>query len=264
MTGTFSNDFKTRILDHIFGGQSLAVSTSYLGYFITAPTAQVPGSEPTGGGYQRIQVTPSDFTTSTTQVVQNDQDIIFPRSTGNHGNVVALGLFDSAVGGNYIAYYPTSDITLIEERDRLVVLTGGLVHQFLPGAYSNYLKDSILNFVYKAIPLPLFPTLYAATFTSAPSDAAPGTEPAVGGYQRVPVGNSNANFANTTGLVKTTATSIEFPLSSADQGMQSHFGWFTADTGGQFLAYGALDTPKQIAINDQMVFAAGDIEHTLV
>lgn len=263
MPGSFSNYAENKILDHIFGGTSMSAGSLYLGYFITGCDDNGPGAEPSGGGYARMEVGPAYWQTSTAQLTTNIQDIIMPRATGNHGNIVGLGLFDSSVGGNFLAYFPAEDTTLIETRDSLVILNGGLIHQFNPGGFSNYLKNGILNHVYKAIPLPTFPTLYVGWMTSAPSDAAAGTEPSVGGYLRIATANNGVNYSSTSGGKKENATSVQFAIATAAQGTASHLGFWTAETGGQFLAYGALAPSKVIGANDQLILLAGDIEITL-
>lgn len=261
--GSFTDYAESRLLDAILGGSSLPAFTPYLGYFLTDAGETGPGSEPGGGNYNRVAMLPDVFTTPSAQVTQNAEDVVFTRATANHGTVVGIGLFDSAVGGNCWVYYPSVDTEIIENRDSLVVLSGGLVHQFLPGGYSNYLKNLILDAVYRGVPLPAFPTVYAAYYTSAPSDSMPGTEPGAGGYLRVAVANNSANFSPTSGGIKKNAAAVQFPITSADQGTATHFGWHTAASGGQFLAYGPLNPPAVMGINSQLILMVGDIQHTL-
>lgn len=263
MPGSFTDYAETKLLDHFLGGMTTPAFTPYVGYFLTDAGETAPGSEPAGGGYQRTPAPPSYWLTATNQLTQTVQDIVCPRATGYHGTVVGTGIFDSAVGGNCWAYFPAIDTELIETRDSLVILAGGLVHQFLPGGFSNYLKNLILNYVYKGVPLPVFPTVWGAYFTSAPTDAVPGTEPGVGGYARIAVANNSANFAAVSGGIKENAVAVQFPISTAPQGTASHYGWFTAESGGQFLAYGALDPAQIIGINSQLILLPGDIKLTL-
>lgn len=263
MPGSFSDYTEKKILDHVFGGSQFSVPSLHLGYFISDANDTGPGAEPNGGGYERIMLDPSYWIASTTQMVQNTKDIICPRSTGYQGDVVGVGLFDSSVGGNFLIHFPAEDTLLIEERDSLVVLNGGLVHQFNPGGFSNYLKNAIFNHLYKGIPLPIFPSLYVGYMSTAPSDASPGDEPAGGGYIRQALANNSVNFAPTGGGIKETAVAIQFPIATDDQGEASYIGFFTAPSGGQFLSYGPLTPAKAIGINDQLIFLAGDIDITL-
>lgn len=149
-------------------------------------------------------------------------------------------------------------------RDRLIVLTGGLNHTFISGLYSNYLKNLILNDCYNVSPIPILPTIYAAYYSTAPTATTGGTEPTGGGYVRQAVANSAVNFAPWSGGQKLLSSDILFPVATANQGTMTHFGWHDAETGGQFLAGGALDVAKSILINDQMKFLAGEIVHSLI
>lgn len=260
MPGSFSNYAETKALDHIFGGSQWAVPSLYLGYFISSANDAGPGAEPSGNGYARVAVPPNSWLSSSSQFVQNVVDIMMPRATGNHGTVVGLGLFDSSVGGNFLAFFPVVSSLLIENRDSLVVLNGGLVHQFTTGGFTNFLKNGILNHVYNGVPLPVEASLHFGYMTSAPSDSVAGTEPATGGYSRQVVANNGTSFAPTGGGVKQTSISIEFPIATALQGSITHFGIWNASSGGQFMAYGALDVAKTVDVNDQLIFLAGDID----
>lgn len=263
MPGSFSNYAENKFLDHVFGGAQFPVPSLYLGYFVTDGDDAGPGAEPSGNGYARVAVDPSYWLTSTTQMTNNIKDIVCPRSTGVHGDVVGLGLFDSSVGGNFLVHFQVEDGTLVETRDSLVVLNGGLVHQFNPGGFSNYLKNAVFNHLYKGIPLPTFPTLYAGYMTSAPSDAAAGTEPAIGAYARQALANNGVNWAATGGGIKENATAVQFPITTAAQGSAGWTGLWTAATGGQFLSYGPLEPAQNMALNTQLILLAGDIEITL-
>lgn len=263
MPGSFSNYAENKLLDHLFGGNQMAVPSLYMGYFLTGCDDNGPGAEPNGNGYARVAVGPDFWQSSTAQLTTNIQDIVCPRSTGEQGNVVGIGLFDSSVGGNFLSYFPAEDAVLIQKRDSLVVLNGGLVHQFLPGGLTNYVKNGILNHIYKAIPLPVFPVVHAGYMTSAPSDAAAGAEPGSGGYLRVPMPNNGVSWAPTGGGVKENAVAIEWPVTTAAQGTATHLGFWTADTGGQFLAYGPLDPVRNMVLNSQLIINPGDIKITL-
>lgn len=265
MPGSFSNFAENKILDHLFGGTPFAVPTLHVGYFLTGCDDNGPGAEPSSGSYARVAVPPATWLSSTAQQTQNVADIVCPRSTDAQGDVVGIGLFDSSVGGNFLAYFPAEDGILIEKRDSLVILAGGLIHQFNPGGFTNYTKDLILNHVYKGIPLPNFPVLYAGYMTTAPSDALAGTEPSAGGHLRQPVANNGSSYAPTSGGVKLNSIKVEFPVVTAAGGLGNAgwFGWWTAATGGQFIAYGPMTPPQNMALNSQLIFLEGDLQHTL-
>lgn len=263
-TGSFTNLAAQKYLDHIFGGNSKSSHSPYLGAFITTPSVNGPGTEPTGGGYNRVALNGTYFSESTTGTVVQLLDITFPRATANWGQIVGFGLFDSSVAGNCLVFWHAEDVEMIMVRDRLIVLAGGLTHTFISGLYSNYLKNLIMNDCYNISPIPIFPTLYAAYYSTTPTATAGGTEPTAGGYVRQAVANSAVNFAPWSGGSKLLSSDILFPLATADQGTMTHFGWHDSETGGQFLAGGALDVAKDIDLNDQFKFLAGEIVHTLI
>lgn len=260
MAGSFTDYAEAKIMDAILGGISLPQFTPYIGYFLTSPGETGPGSEPAGGGYNRVATASDMWLTSTIAQTQNTQDIVCPRATANQGTVVALGLFDSAVGGNCYVYYDATDTELIEIRDSLVILSGGLSHSFLAGGFSEYLKNLIFNHVYRGVPMPLFPTVYGGLNTTAPTDQVAGLEPAVGGYVRQPIANNATNFPATSGGIKQNSVPIEFPIATADIGTITHFSFYSAASGGQHLVYGTLNPSKAILTNDQLKFLPGDIK----
>lgn len=264
MPGSFTDLGENLYQDHILGGQTKSTFQPYLGYFLTDSSETSQGTEPVGGGYARVAMTPDDWLTATNLVTQNVNDLACPRATATHGDVVGLGIFDSSVGGKCLVYFPAIDYEIIETRDSLIVLSGGLVHQFTDEGYSTLLKNAIFNDLYKAIPLPIYPTLWGAYCTGgSPTGAAFGTEPSGNAYSRIAIANNTSNFPPATGGTKSNGTTWEWPLSTGSQGTASHFGLFTASTGGVYLGRAPLNPPKTIAINDQLIVAAGDGTFTL-
>lgn len=112
---------------------------------------------------------------------------------------------------------------------------------------------------------------FAGLLTAAPDDAAGGTEVTGGGYARVQVASSLANWAGTQGAGTTVASSgasgqtsnnivVTFPAPSAAWGVVSHFGLWDTATGGTPTFYGALNANKTINGGDSAPsFAAGQL-----
>ncbi len=259
MTGSFSNYAEEKILNHIFGGSLFPVPSLHCGYFLTDAGDTGPGSEPQGGGYARVPVPPSTWSGASNQSVQNTQDIIFPAATGNHGQVVGIGLFDSSVGGNFLSYFPATSGLLIQGGDSLKIMAGGLTHSFLPGGFSTYLKNGILNHLYRGIPLPIFPALYPGYMTSPPTDSIPGGEPIGGGYLRVAIANNMTNMSTVVDGEKSNSGIIAFPEVIATQGTIGFFGIWSAATAGQLLCYGGINPPINLVTGSQIVLYPGDI-----
>ena len=250
-------------LDHLFRGIQKSQHTPNIGLFITTPTQQGPGSEPPGSGYVRRSLTSAVFSAPSDGETTTAEDIIFSRSTGWTGTVVGAGLFDSSSAGRCLTYWHSEDFELIEDKDRLIILAGGLTHRFLSGLWSTNLKNAILNDLYRSIPLPIYPSLYVASYTSAPTATAGGTEPSGGGYVRQPLATNGTSFSPPASGEVRSSVPARFPLATAIQGTQSHWGLHTEQSGGQFVLGGTLTPPKAIAVGDQLELGAGDIRISL-
>lgn len=127
------------------------------------------------------------------------------------------------------------------------------------GNISNYLANALLNHIFgKATYTP--PTnIYVELSTTAPTDAGTNvTPPSGGGYARKQTAPSDWNMA--AGRIIDNANAIEFAEASASWGTLSHFALFDAATGGNFLGWGALATPKAVDSGDTARFAAGDLD----
>lgn len=126
------------------------------------------------------------------------------------------------------------------------------------GNISNYLANALLNHIFgKGTYTP--PTnIYVELSTTAPTDAGTNvTPPSGGGYARKQTAPSDWNMA--AGRIIDNANAIEFAEASASWGTLSHFALFDAASGGNFLGWGALATPKAVDSGDTARFAAGDL-----
>lgn len=116
-----------------------------------------------------------------------------------------------------------------------------------------------------------FANVYIGLITAAGSDSAVGTEVSGGGYARVAVACTLANWAGTQGAGTTTVSTgssgttsnnnaITFPAPSAAWGQVVEFGVFDSATGGTELWRGALTAAKTINSGDPAPsFAAGSL-----
>jgi hypothetical protein len=126
------------------------------------------------------------------------------------------------------------------------------------GAMTNYLENELLDHVLRAAPYTPPSTIYIGLFTSAPGEAAGGTEVSGGAYQR----QAAAFAAASNGQTQNTAD-ITFPIATADWGTITHVALFDAQTGGNMLFYASLTAQKQIQSGDQMVIKLGNLAVTL-
>lgn len=135
-------------------------------------------------------------------------------------------------------------------------------------ALSDYLENKLIDHVMRGQAYTAPTTLHCALLTAAPGEAGGGTEVSGGGYGRVAVAASLANWAGTQGAGTTVASSgasgttsnnvaISFPTPSAGWGTVSHAAVYDAPTGGNLLWYSALGVSKTINSGDSVSFPAG-------
>ena len=127
-------------------------------------------------------------------------------------------------------------------------------------AFSDFLENKLLDHVLRNTAYTMPTGIYVALFTTASSDAGPGTEPAGGGYARTQCGPSLAAWTATQGGTGSAssgtsgqisnAADITFPTPTGSWGTVSHFGLFDASTAGNLLFQAALAAPKTINSGD--------------
>lgn len=116
--GCFSDYWENKILDHIFGKGSYTPPTIYVGLSTADPTDDGSGlSEPSGGGYARVQTSASDWNAASNGSLDNAGNITFAQANGNWGTITHFALFDAATAGNMLAHGPLSQSKPISESD---------------------------------------------------------------------------------------------------------------------------------------------------
>lgn len=106
----------------------------------------------------------------------------------------------------------------------------------------------------------LFPaTVYVALFTAAPTDAGGGTEAVGGGYARVAVANTSANWPNAAGGQKKNANTIQFPTATAAWGTVTHFAIMDALTAGAIIHWNVLTSALAVAAGMTPLFTANQL-----
>lgn len=101
----------------------------------------------------------------------------------------------------------------------------------------NYIKDG---------------TPHIALYTSSPNAGGGGTEVSGASYARQPV-----VFGAITGGSMSNNAAINFD--SVPKATITHYAILSAETGGTMYGYGALNTPAQTELNDQINFAANSV-----
>jgi hypothetical protein len=112
------------------------------------------------------------------------------------------------------------------------------------------------------------PTIYVALSSTTPAEDGTGvTEPSGSGYARVATSGATWNSATLADpSVVTNAAAVTFPAASGNwvsSANLTHFVLYDASTSGNYIAMGALGTPKPVLNGDTASFAIGDLSATL-
>lgn len=118
MTTTY---FLNAIMGNVFHSKSdpAIPAAYYIGLSSTTPSMDGSNvTEPSGNGYQRVQVT--NLSEPTSGEIYNTTDIEFPESTGDWGTMRSYVLYDSPTGGNLLMYedFPNSKVIQAETQAR--------------------------------------------------------------------------------------------------------------------------------------------------
>lgn len=123
-----SNYSENKILDHLFKNTTFTSPSAYIGYFNNAITDDSTPTEVSGNGYARVQID-GLMGSAASGSISNTSAITFPAASGgDHGTVVAIAIFDSAVGGsnNMLAYGSLTTPKTISDGDQLNIAIGNL------------------------------------------------------------------------------------------------------------------------------------------
>lgn len=114
-----------KLLDHSLRNVSFTPPTAvYVALYTSDPTAADTGTEVSGGGYARQQVT---FNVASGGQITNNSDIIFPTATASWGTITHIGIRDAATGGNLLYFSTLSIPKTIDAGDQLKIPAGQLV-----------------------------------------------------------------------------------------------------------------------------------------
>tara|TARA_R110000822_G_scaffold72339_1_gene173876 strand:+ start:166 stop:546 length:381 start_codon:yes stop_codon:yes gene_type:complete len=124
-------------------------------------------------------------------------------------------------------------------------------------SFSNYLETEILDFAFTTGTATRPTSWYVALYTAAPGEGGGGTEVSTGSYVR-----QSVTFSVSTNTASNTAA-VEYPTATASYGTVTYVGIFDASSGGNLLAYSALNVSKLIDTGDVFRIPTGDLDITL-
>ena len=119
-------------------------------------------------------------------------------------------------------------------------------------AMSDYLEDKFRTHVFRTGTFTKPSVLAVALYTAAPGETGGGTEVSGGSYARVQRDPLDANWtaASATNGLTDNAAALTFPAPTANWGSVTHLAILDATSGGNFMVYGALTTPKTVNASD--------------
>jgi hypothetical protein len=124
-------------------------------------------------------------------------------------------------------------------------------------AFTDYLENKVLDFVFSGGSFSQPGTKYLALYTVAPTDSSAGTEVTGGGYARQTV------TLTTSGSDTTNSAAVEYPTATAGYGTVVAVAVLDSNSGGNMLAYASLTANKTIATGDVFRVPAGDLDISL-
>ena len=101
-----------------------------MGLFTTDPTDSASGTEVSGNGYARIEISSkmaSASTGSDNSTIVSNADITFPTASGgDFGVITHIGIFDALTSGNLLAHGALTSAKTISDGDTFRINSGSL------------------------------------------------------------------------------------------------------------------------------------------
>lgn len=121
---------------------------------------------------------------------------------------------------------------------------------------TDFLKNALLNEVFRNVDYTPPATVYAALFTDATGDDGSGTEVTGGSYARTAV---TFGAPSPDGTIKNSAIAT-FPVATANWGEVTHVAYFDSAIGGNMLTHGPLVSPKIVNNGDTFRFPVDNLQ----
>lgn len=129
---------------------------------------------------------------------------------------------------------------------------------------SDYLKDALVNHIFRSTTLDKPLELWIGLFTDQPGPGNAGAECAGNGYARAQLnpGEVNWNAPSSGDGATSNGADIVFPAPTGSWGSVLAAGVFDASAGGNLLAYATLTTPADVGLGDAPTIVAGALTVT--
>lgn len=255
-----TNYFESGILNVLKGITLTAPSQLFIALFISNPTETgTAGTEVNYAGYSRQQITFSEPAPESGGIgIKNDTQITFPESPTNAGTVTYIGIMDSKLSGNMLAYGELTEELVIGEGEAPVLLPNEITFYFNYNMSKSF-KAKVLNVLRGQSITGVTP--YFALFNGNPDDG--GAELSGSNYERVPLNFSNPGDASS-GQMEIVSTGVSnFNRPSTAWGTWNYSAIYSAKSGGEALWVIQKTPAKEIKKGYMPTIADGAIRVTV-
>lgn len=251
-----TNYLENAILNAMRGVTFKSPATVYVGLFLSNPTdTGSAGTEVSYKGYARQPISFSEPALSGVNMsIRNTEQVTFPACEQSAGTVTYIGIMDSLVGGNMLAYGSLTEEMVVNSGYAPVILAGD-AEFYLAGAASNSFKKKILN-MFRGVALAGFES-YFALFNGNPDNG--GSELEGSNYARVPLALSAPAQADSGQAYVTNANDVAFNRPSASWGSYSYAAIFNAASAGEPVWIQAILPVIEIKKGYMPMIAAGAV-----
>lgn len=284
LTLTFAQEYLKAFSGYL---STFRMKPCYLGLSTTIPNQNGTNfTEPNvNSGYKRLPLTDElgntvfgNVTVSNGEAsVTNLQSVVRSIASASWGTIRYVGLFNQETDGELLVFAPLT-VSIVINTDQLPVLGVGELSITI-GCQNGRVHDSALPsymsyFTGVGSTASLASACYLGLSLTTPTDSGANfTEPDRGyGYTRVLIGGGSENSYHAIGLAESIGNGtyyiynnkqIAFPAPTLNWGTLTHFGLFTAPTGGAPVLWGALKTEVEILRGYIPIFKYGAFSITL-
>jgi hypothetical protein len=255
-----------QLINHLLRDTGYTPSSSvWAGLFTVTPSDTRTGTEVSGGGYARQEITSSNIGVTGGSAV-NTAIIEFPEATADWGVIVGVAIFNAATSGSILFWGRIDNQLTIYEGEVYSINIGELIIELnggFSGGWGDGMPYEMLDFVLKngtyvspgsSVYMALGKNLvYDSDYTFLSWDELTSMT-----YSRknITAWNTPANgiTSNTNEVV------FQAPPIADEWGRITHVVIFDNSAGGNALLWGKLKTPIWIIAGDGLKFAAGDID----
>lgn len=258
----YATDFLERAFLNTFHGVDMtAPAKTYIGLFLNNPTdTGGSGIEINYNGYARQAVefgTPVEGPGNTVSM-KNTNNIIFARSDKNVGTVQYVGYFDSASGGNMLAYGKLTEDMAVQTNEAPTILENEIVLTVNLDMSIAY-KKKLLNY-FKGQSISGF-TGHMALFNGSPESG--GAEINGRNYERQAITFSTPADDSTGSSQITSTADVTFPKPPEEWGTMDHLVVYDAKTNGNPVFVKASPAGRLLKKGHTVIFQTGSIKLSL-